>query len=68
MGPEFTILSGDDGLTLPFMSVGAEGVISVASNVIPEPMVAMVRASRKAGSSMPWNTRTIPSIFQGTFH
>ena len=47
MGPEFTILSGDDGLTLPFMSVGAEGVISVASNVIPEPMVAMVRACQE---------------------
>src|SRR6266403_5016622 len=31
----FTILSGDDGLTLPFMSVGAVGVVSVASNLIP---------------------------------
>ncbi len=31
----FNILSGDDSLTLPFMSVGAEGVISVASNLIP---------------------------------
>ncbi|MBV9299690.1 MAG: 4-hydroxy-tetrahydrodipicolinate synthase, partial [Verrucomicrobia bacterium] len=29
--PEFTILSGDDGLTLPFMAVGAVGVVSVAS-------------------------------------
>ncbi len=47
MGSEFIILSGDDGLTLPFMSVGAEGVISVASNVIPEPMVAMVRACQE---------------------
>jgi 4-hydroxy-tetrahydrodipicolinate synthase len=47
MGSEFTILSGDDGLTLPFMSVGAEGVISVASNVIPESMVAMVRACQE---------------------
>ncbi len=35
LGPEYTILSGDDSLTLPFMSVGARGVISVASNVIP---------------------------------
>ncbi len=31
----FTILSGDDSLTLPFMSAGAVGVISVASNLIP---------------------------------
>jgi 4-hydroxy-tetrahydrodipicolinate synthase len=42
--PEFTILSGDDPLTLPFMSVGAEGVISVASNIIPREMVQMVQA------------------------
>ena len=33
--PDFTVLSGDDSLTLPMLSVGAEGVISVASNVIP---------------------------------
>jgi 4-hydroxy-tetrahydrodipicolinate synthase len=35
LGPKFEILSGDDSLTLPFMAVGARGVISVASNVIP---------------------------------
>src|SRR5437870_2938137 len=41
---EFTILSGDDGLTLPFMSVGAAGVVSVASNLFPEQVCALVRA------------------------
>jgi 4-hydroxy-tetrahydrodipicolinate synthase len=41
---EFTILSGDDGLTLPFMSVGADGLISVASNIIPREIVRMVAA------------------------
>jgi 4-hydroxy-tetrahydrodipicolinate synthase len=40
--PEFTILSGDDALTLPFMSVGAVGVVSVASNVAPKPMTDLV--------------------------
>lgn len=44
LGPKFAILSGDDSLTLPFMSVGANGVISVASNVIPREVSAMVRA------------------------
>ena len=44
LGPRFTILSGDDSLTLPFMAVGAQGVISVASNVIPRPVSQMVRA------------------------
>jgi len=44
LGPRFEILSGDDSLTLPFMAVGAQGVISVASNVIPRQVVQMVRA------------------------
>ncbi len=39
----FTILSGDDALTLPFMAVGADGVVSVASNVAPKPVAALVR-------------------------
>ena len=41
--PDFTVLSGDDSLTVPMISVGAEGVISVASNVIPREMSDMVR-------------------------
>ncbi len=40
----FEVLSGDDSLTLPFMSVGAVGVISVASNLIPKEMSDLVRA------------------------
>jgi 4-hydroxy-tetrahydrodipicolinate synthase len=44
LGPKFVILCGDDSLTLPFMSVGADGVISVASNVIPKEVSQMVNA------------------------
>jgi len=44
LGPKFEILSGDDSLTLPFMAVGAQGVISVASNVAPREVSTMVRA------------------------
>lgn len=44
LGPRFAILSGDDSLTLPFMAVGAQGVISVASNVIPRQVAQMVKA------------------------
>lgn len=40
----FTILSGDDSLTLPFMAVGAAGVVSVASNLFPSDVCALVRA------------------------
>lgn len=47
LGDKFSILSGDDSLTLPFMSVGANGVISVASNVIPREVSHMVRAFAK---------------------
>lgn len=43
MLPDFTVLSGDDSLAVPMISVGAEGVISVASNVIPKEMGDMVR-------------------------
>lgn len=44
LGPRFEILSGDDSLTLPFMAVGAQGVISVASNIIPKQVAQMVQA------------------------
>lgn len=44
LGPRFVILSGDDSLTLPFMAVGAQGVVSVASNVIPRQVAQMVRS------------------------
>jgi len=47
LGPKFTIVSGDDSLTLPFMAVGAQGVISVASNVIPREVSQMVNAFAK---------------------
>jgi 4-hydroxy-tetrahydrodipicolinate synthase len=39
---DFIVLSGDDGLTLPFMACGAKGVISVASNIIPEVVTLLV--------------------------
>src|SRR5437588_3303291 len=40
----FTILSGDDSLTLPFMAVGSVGVVSVASNLFPSEVCALARA------------------------
>jgi 4-hydroxy-tetrahydrodipicolinate synthase len=43
-GEEFIIHSGDDGLTLPFMAAGADGVTSVASNLLPRDVVALYRA------------------------
>lgn len=43
LNPDFEILSGDDSLTIPFLSVGAVGVISVASNLFPAEISEMVR-------------------------
>jgi 4-hydroxy-tetrahydrodipicolinate synthase len=43
MGKDLTVLSGDDGLTVPFMAVGAEGVISVASNLLPREVTRLTR-------------------------
>ncbi|MCE0484839.1 MAG: 4-hydroxy-tetrahydrodipicolinate synthase [Methylacidiphilales bacterium] len=42
-----TILSGDDSMTLPALAVGASGVISVASNLIPKDVAALVRTFRE---------------------
>jgi 4-hydroxy-tetrahydrodipicolinate synthase len=51
----FTILSGDDSLTLPFMSVGAVGVVSVASNLFPAEVCALVRAYECGDAKLAFN-------------
>src|SRR5262245_35822447 len=68
LGPKFTIVSGDDSLTLPFMSVGAHGVISVASNVIPREVSQMVKAfaSGKAEQALKLHGRFY-SLFKDLF-
>ncbi len=44
-GPKFTVLAGDDSLTLPIMSVGGHGVIAVVSNLLPQKLVRLVKAA-----------------------
>jgi 4-hydroxy-tetrahydrodipicolinate synthase len=44
-GPDFTVLSGDDNITLPLMSVGGRGVISVIANFVPRETADMTRAA-----------------------
>ncbi len=68
LGPRFTILCGDDSLTLPFMSVGADGVISVASNVIPRQISNMVNfyASGKVDRALKIHQRYY-SLFKDLF-
>src|SRR4029453_11733123 len=43
----FIVLSGDDAITLPVMSIGGRGIVSVVSNEIPGEMVAMVEAAER---------------------
>ncbi|GFO96619.1 dihydrodipicolinate synthase [groundwater metagenome] len=45
-GEDFAVLSGDDGMTLPILSIGGSGVISVVANVAPKLVVSMVEAFR----------------------
>ncbi|HVN97490.1 MAG TPA: 4-hydroxy-tetrahydrodipicolinate synthase [Syntrophorhabdaceae bacterium] len=65
----FTILSGDDNIFLPMMSVGATGVISVLSNIMPKDMQALYRAfliEKNITKAMDIHTRLMP-LFQAMF-
>ena len=68
LGEKFIILSGDDSLTLPFMSVGADGVISVASNVIPRDVAQMVKnfAAGKTAAALKIHQKFYP-LFKDLF-
>jgi 4-hydroxy-tetrahydrodipicolinate synthase len=44
-GPDFSVLSGDDNLTLPLLAVGGHGVISVIANIVPRETSEMVHAA-----------------------
>ena len=44
---DITILSGDDSLTLPIMSIGGQGVVSVVANIVPQDVKAMVTAFKE---------------------
>jgi 4-hydroxy-tetrahydrodipicolinate synthase len=59
---DFLVLSGDDAMTLPLMAVGGNGLISVASNVAPAPMVAMVEAAERGdfAAARAMHTRLLP--------
>jgi 4-hydroxy-tetrahydrodipicolinate synthase len=66
---KFTILSGDDNLFLPMMSVGAVGVISVLSNMMPAELKALYEAfleERDIKKACDMNARLMP-LFQGIF-
>lgn len=49
--PDFTLLSGDDGITLSLMALGAQGVISVVGNAYPGAFTAMVQAQLRGDNA-----------------
>jgi 4-hydroxy-tetrahydrodipicolinate synthase len=57
-----TILSGDDSLTLPLMSIGGRGVVSVVGNIVPRDMKALVAAfdAGRVGEAQEWHRRLFP--------
>jgi 4-hydroxy-tetrahydrodipicolinate synthase len=57
-----TVLSGDDSLTLPIMSIGGEGVISVVANIVPKDMIGMVNAFRGGDTrrACQWHHKLFP--------
>lgn len=59
---DLTILSGDDSLTLPLLAVGAQGVVSVAANIVPLDMLALLQAfrSRDTEAAQKWHLRLFP--------
>jgi 4-hydroxy-tetrahydrodipicolinate synthase len=59
---DLTILSGDDSLTLPLMSIGGKGVVSVVGNIVPRDMMAMVKAfsSGNFAEALTWHKKLFP--------
>lgn len=59
---DLAILSGDDSLTLPLMSVGGRGVVSVVGNIVPRDMKAMVQAfeTGNIAEAQRWHRKLFP--------
>lgn len=59
---DLAILSGDDSLTLPLMSIGGKGVVSVVGNIVPKDMLALVRAfaAGNIAEAQSWHRKLFP--------
>jgi 4-hydroxy-tetrahydrodipicolinate synthase len=59
---DLTILSGDDSLTLPLMSIGGQGVVSVVGNIVPRDMKALVSAFKggNLAQAQEWHRKLFP--------
>ena len=59
---DLTVLSGDDSLTLPLMSIGARGVVSVVGNIVPQDVIALIRDFNNGdlAAAMRWHRKLFP--------
>ncbi len=59
---DLTILSGDDSLTLPLLSIGGRGVVSVVGNIVPRDMKALLNAfaAGKLSEALHWHQKLFP--------
>jgi 4-hydroxy-tetrahydrodipicolinate synthase len=59
---DLTILSGDDSLTLPLLSVGGRGIVSVVGNLVPRDLQALVRAflAGRTEEALRWHRKLFP--------
>ena len=64
VGDKLVFLSGDDATVLPFVACGGSGVISVASNIVPRTMQALVNAARAGdlATARQWQMRLMPLV------
>ncbi|MBI1992305.1 MAG: 4-hydroxy-tetrahydrodipicolinate synthase [Candidatus Omnitrophica bacterium] len=61
---KLALLSGDDALTLPVLSIGGSGVISVAANIVPRDVASMVEAYQagRRDEAIRWHQRLLPLV------
>lgn len=59
---DLTVLSGDDTLTLPLLSIGGEGVVSVVGNIVPHDMLALVNSFKNGDieAAQQWHHKLFP--------
>jgi 4-hydroxy-tetrahydrodipicolinate synthase len=59
---DLTLLSGDDSLTLPLLSLGGRGVVSVVGNLVPRDLKALIKAfeAGKTAEALRWHRKLFP--------
>ena len=59
---DLTVLSGDDSITLPLMSMGGSGIVSVVGNIVPQDMLALIKAWNEGdiATAQQWHYKLFP--------